>query len=144
MKTPCQSIIYNETTILDFFDSYRTVPLSFRVSLVERDFRGGLKMMNSVLATLRESLFAQSQIKRDLRSAFIFVRSSFSHFELNFRYVSSAKWYVEELLIAWCISLIYIRKRRGPRIDPCGTPQVTSWNFELEFLNLTHCFLSVK
>lgn len=52
-----------------FFDSYRTVPLSFRVSLVERDFRGGLKMMNSVLATFRESLFAQSQVKRDLRSA---------------------------------------------------------------------------
>ena len=83
-----------------FFDSYSTVPLSFRVSLVERDFRGGLKMMNSVLATLRESLFAQSQVKRDLRSAFIFDRSLFSHFELNFRYVSSAKWYVEELSIA--------------------------------------------
>ena len=30
-------------------------------------------------------------------------------------------------------SLIYIRNRRGPKIDPCGTPEVTGKNSEEEF-----------
>ena len=30
-------------------------------------------------------------------------------------------------------SFIYIRNRSGPKIDPCGTPEVTSKNSEEEF-----------
>ena len=32
---------------------------------------------------------------------------------------------------------LFIRKRRGPRIDPCGTPEVTDKGGESEDLTLT-------
>ena len=41
-------------------------------------------------------------------------------------------------------SLTKIRKRRGPSIEPCGTPEVTESGEESELLTLTCCFLSVR
>ena len=43
--------------------------------------------------------------------------------------VYKRNWGVLEL---WCISLIYKRKRRGPRMDPCGTPSVLCLGEEKE------------
>lgn len=40
----------------------------------------------------------------------------------NKRLVSSAYIVNRNLLLAFIISLIYIRKRIGPITDPCGTP----------------------
>ena len=37
-----------------------------------------------------------------------------------------------------------MRKRRGPRMEPCGTPQVILRFPEKVDLYLTRCFLSVK
>ena len=39
-------------------------------------------------------------------------------------FVSSAKWLTLQCFIATCISLIYNRKRGGPKTDPCGTPNL--------------------
>ena len=36
--------------------------------------------------------------------------------------VSCAKWKVDEFLIAKLRSLIKIKKSKGPKTDPCGTP----------------------
>ena len=58
--------------------------------------------------------------------------------------VSSA--YMEEFKfdIASGRSLIYMRNRRGPRHDPCGTPIVISLTFESVPLTLQNCFLLDK
>jgi len=111
------------------------------VILFFSDFRGGLNTMNSVLPTFNERRFAQSQVNKLWRSLFIVLRSCCSQEQLNFRYVSSAKWKVDEFFMALFISLIYMRKRRGPNIDPCGTPQVISRFSECVFLYLTLCCL---
>ena len=37
-----------------------------------------------------------------------------------------------------------MRKRRGPRMEPCGTPQVIDKFSEKVDLYLTRCFLSDK
>ena len=37
------------------------------------------------------------------------------------------------------ISLMYIRKNRGPKIDPCGTPRVICSKEETDCLNCTNC-----
>src|SRR5215813_2466938 len=41
-------------------------------------------------------------------------------------------------------SLMYIRNRRGPSTDPCGTPLPTSVHSEKLPLIITLCFLSVN
>ena len=42
------------------------------------------------------------------------------------------------------ISLMYIRNRVGPKIEPCGTPLVTLFHPKYELLILTRCFLSIS
>ena len=105
---------------------------------------GGRKMINSVLLTLRESLFARSQSYNNYNSLFmVFLITSGSLWEKS-RLVSSAKWWTIHFLSALCMSLMYIRKSRGPRIDPCGTPQFISRYFDSKPLDFVHCFLLVK
>ena len=41
--------------------------------------------------------------------------------------VSSAKWKVDEFLIANLRSLIKIKKSNGPKADPCGTLRSIGW-----------------
>ena len=51
--------------------------------------------------------------------------------EMAFRIlVSSAKWLIMDELIHWLRSLIYIRKRMGPRTVPWGTPLRTLAGYE--------------
>ena len=92
-----------------------------------------LKIMTSVLATLKKILFTCSHWIRNLRSLlttlFIFLIDSLM---LN-RQVSSAKWKISEFFIAILRSLIKIKKSNGSRTKPWGTPYFTvcnqSWNY---------------
>ena len=49
--------------------------------------------------------------------------------------VSSAKRIKLKSVLAFTKSLMYVRKRRGPRIDPWGTP-VVIWNFDCQNLHI--------
>ena len=42
------------------------------------------------------------------------------------------------------VALIYMIIRRGPRIDPCGTPDATSVISDFTPLMVVNCFLLVK
>ena len=42
------------------------------------------------------------------------------------------------------ISFIKIRNSKGPRMEPCGTPQITGIGSDIVFLIFTDCFLSVR
>jgi len=44
----------------------------------------------------------------------------------------------------FCISLTYMRKNRGPRIEPCGTPQVMSKIFDLASAETINCLRFAK
>ena len=57
--------------------------------------------------------------------------------------VSSAKSLMLEL-ISFTISLMYRRKRRGARIDPCGTPACIKFHPEQEPGRITLCLLLVR
>ena len=39
------------------------------------------------------------------------------------------------------MSLIYIKNRSGPRVDPCGTPHWIESGFDLAFSTSTYCVL---
>ena len=41
-------------------------------------------------------------------------------------------------------SLMQIKKNSGPKTDPCGTPQVTVFEVDLELFILTNCCLFVR
>ena len=47
-----------------------------------------------------------------------------------YRLVSSANKLSLNLLEEWTMSLIYIKKSNGPKIDPCGTPKFVSTHLE--------------
>ena len=39
------------------------------------------------------------------------------------------------------MSLIYIKNRSGPRVEPCGTPHLIESGFDLAFSTSTYCVL---
>ena len=41
-------------------------------------------------------------------------------------------------------SLMQIKKNSGPKTDPCGTPQVTVFEVDLELFIVTNCYLFVR
>ena len=95
------------------------------------------KNMNSVFATFRLSLFDSSQFLIFSKSSFTLKCNSDVDIAAAFSIVSSA--YICGLV---CIkqegrSLIYIRNN-GPKIDPCGTPQLTVCGFEM-LPSTMHC-----
>lgn len=72
----------------------------------------------------RDSLFSLNQFDILVNSLLINNSSAMGSLCEKIIFVSSAKiikWEVSEHLGR---SLIYKRNKRGPRIDPCGTPQV--------------------
>ena len=48
--------------------------------------------------------------------------------------VSSAYSLIENILEAWVKSFIYNKNNKGPRIDPCGTPDENQREFHLRVL----------
>ena len=60
-----------------------------------------------------------------------------------YKLVSSAKSLIEELM-STTMSLIYKRHRRGPIIEPCGTPAFTEAQEELTTGRTIFGFLSVR
>ena len=91
--------------------------------------------------TLRVSLFSVSHSWTLANSSFI--NNSYSSKSLpgQKRLVSSANKIVDKLLVELLRSLMYIKNSNGPRIDPCGTPQVIIFSVDLMLLYLTICFL---
>ena len=47
-------------------------------------------------------------------------------FSVLYRVVSSAKIMNLNTVLEWIMSFIYMINRRGPKIEPCGTPTVMS------------------
>ena len=60
-------------------------------------------------------------------------------------FVSSANFGILLVMLS-SKSLIYIKNNKGPNIDPCGTPQgkTTDFQFETSPSTTTRCFLSVS
>ena len=101
----------------------------------------GLKIRSPVFFTLRLRLFALNQFVRLDKSLFTCFDNISSNGLDRIMLVSSAKWYVFQNLILLCRSLIYMRKRSGPRSDPCGTPVIITLT---EDILLTNCFLFLR
>ena len=92
--------------------------------LKSRGFLLGLKTISYVFQTFSEILLALSQFVRFFRTIFKSLVNLFCDLLMISRIVSSAKWWTLQCLIATCRSLMYIRKSKGPKTDPCGTPHV--------------------
>ena len=67
----------------------------------------------------------------------VLISSLGSLFEKN-RFVSSAKRITSASDETLQMSFIYIRKNKGPKIDPCGTPQFIFSRGEAELLDCTN------
>ena len=80
------------------------------------------KEINYVLLQFKDILFANSHLYNNFRSMLTCFCIVLKDLTILRRLVSSAKWYTLLYLIALCRSLIYVKNRRGPSTDPCGTP----------------------
>jgi len=94
-----------------------------------------------VLDTLRVSLLALNQSDILTSSVFAVEYSTSKLFEDNCRVVSSANRILNIILEAFGRSLIRIRKSRGPKTDPCGTPVRMSSRVDLTPFITVNCFL---
>ena len=95
-------------------------------------------------STFRQSLFARNQSFSFSNSWFIVLYNlGISGDDKVTVVVSSAKlrtlFFVELLM-----SLTYIKKRIGPRIEPCGMPQVMFTSGDLVSYHSMYCLRSVK
>ena len=78
-----------------------------------------------------DNLFAASQITILFNSSFTLCVSSFKFFPDTSELVSSANNIENMIEDTLAISLMYKRNNRGPRTDPCGTPQEIFWKSDL-------------
>ena len=93
-------------------------PLILKFIFLVIVFRLGLNIIISVLSTFNEILFALSQCTISFRSSFMCLFSGFSEEWGYNKFVSSAKWVVDECLITLWRSLMYTRNKIGPRTEP--------------------------
>ena len=100
---------------------------------------GGWKITKLVFSILRESLFAQSQ-ELTLESSLLIVACREVRFLcLQNKLVSSANKWKSKTLEQWWKSLIYNKKRIGPRTDPWGTPHEILTELEVTPFTVTVC-----
>ena len=93
-----------------------------------------------VLEIFKESLLALNQFASFLSSSFL-VSKNFSIFESEInKFVSSAKIIGVSLLELLKRSFIYMRNNSGPRMEPCGTPQIILQHMLFSYLLIdTNC-----
>ena len=96
--------------------------------------------MAFVFYALRESLFEQNHLKTFDNSLLILLLCVWGFRVVN-SVVSSA--YVMNLIKSELFgrSFMYKRKKKGPNIDPCGTPVLMLSRSEVASGNLMYCFL---
>ena len=113
------------TQVLTLSVGYSLLPYNFIFKSPSNFFCLDQKMTNSVFFffTLSEILFAFNQLTRYLKSALTCLFSFLIELLWRNILVCSAKWWTLQNFIAWLRSFIY-KKKRGPRTDPWGTPQI--------------------
>ena len=97
-----------------------------------------------VFEIFKESLLALNQFATFLSSSFI-VSKRFSTLESEInKFASSANIIGVSLLELLKRSFIYMRNKSGPRMGPCGTPEVILWHMLFSYLpsdtNCCRCF----
>jgi hypothetical protein len=100
-----------------------------------------LKIMKLVLSMFKDNLFNLNQLEILFISSLIRVSRDMGSLCVKIIFVSSAKIIKCELVEHWGRSLMYNKKRSGPRTEPWGTPQVMLDISEDCWLTETYCFL---
>ena len=119
-------------------------PLMKKLRCLMIFFEWDLNITISVLLTFSEILLTLSHWNKLEKSWLIFIFISFKK-ELTYRIlVSSAKWSIDENIIALLRSLIYIRNNRRPNIELWRTPNSILENSDCLLLTVVNCCLFVK
>ena len=96
-----------------------------------------------VLSVFKVSLLALNQSMIFIISLFIVLTNSLGLSPDIKRFESSANKILNKTLETFARSLMYKRKRSGPKIDPCGIPQVISLSTDfVPALTLSQCTLA--
>ena len=97
-----------------------------------------------VLSVFKVSLLALNQSMTFIISVFIVLTRSLGSSPDIERFESSANKILNKTLETFARSLMYKRKRSGPKIDPCGIPQVILLSSEFVPAYSTYCSLLFK
>ena len=99
---------------------------------------------HKVFLIFSDNLFNLNQILSAFNSTLIVCSISNIDLPDTDMSVSSANNMIKLDLHAVCISFTYNKNNRGPKIDPCGTPQLILPISDLTPLYTTYCCLSDK
>ena len=101
----------------------------------------GLKIMLFDFCLLRDSLLALNQSDNlSISELTRFIKVVEPKWEKN-KLVSSANKTRSYKFEIWHKSLIKIKKNKGPRTEPCGTPHEISWNEDIPLNSTYWCLL---
>ena len=92
--------------------------------------------MYLVFLTFKDNLFGDSQ-SLILHSSLLKMMSLLASFMLQYNVVSSAYINLLKTRLTLGKSLMYIRKSKGPKLEPCGTPIEIDFVSDLEPLYST-------
>ena len=147
MIFPCQTLTYEHTK--EFYEFY-----SFKHSIIQQNVQiftcfGRCHMECThyhevCLEAFTDNLFALSQLVTSSNSLFInsiLLLISLCEYKMV---VSSANNIKSSTFEVYVISFTYNIKRRGPSIEPCGTPHVIFPGSEVQLLNVTNCVLLLR
>ena len=103
------------------------------------------KSMYLVLFKFSLSLLSQNHFDTSFNWEFKYSLYFFYVFFLNVVYksVSSAKFMTFSVVL-FCKLLMYTRKNKGPKTEPCGTPVSTFSQVDVYPAKSINCFLSVR
>ena len=89
------------------------------------------KIIKCVFSMFKDNLLVANQITTLFNSHFIHFTNSSIFLPFKNILVSSANRIGKRMSDTLQISLMYNKNKRGPRIEPCGTPQVTCLSSDL-------------
>ena len=139
-QSRCSLIVRPRYLICVFCGIYCLLILKFRCFVIFL-LDLGLNSQILVLLVFKYILFALSHVVRRFKSWLLCSFIFFKELSTSSKLVSSAKWCNLLNFMAWFRSLMYIRKRSGPRTEPCGTPNSVKGLLDFWPLTVTCCFL---
>ena len=123
----------------------RVMPLRSKgVVMVDHFIRARWKIMKFDFFIFNVSLLTASQTVNFASSVLRIPITSLIFLPSMKTLVSSANRIENNLSDTLGRSLMQIKKNSGPKTDPCGTPQVTDFEVDLELFILTNCCLFVR
>ena len=139
MFSPIKLCVYYNTYKVKFMHAFDAQVVYFKIKIMGKDL---LVFIDSLLIVNHSFIFTSSLFIESHNSMLLLLSVNLSR--VLARVVSSAYMMKSNSLLACGKSFIYKIKRRGPKIDPCGTPVCIGKMLDFRSSISVYCFRLVR